>query len=168
MMPTVSLAAAAAGTPSQPQQHSERSFIMLKPDGVHRGLVGDVLKRFEQRGYKLVGIKVLVPTADLARKHYAEHEGKPFFPKLVDFLSSGPVVVRRLLCASAARAVVLGGEAARGGALFAGHVTEWRAGELTHFVCLLLRSTLCPTYPFRPPPPPPLVPPPPPGAGHGV
>lgn len=70
----------------------ERSFIMVKPDGVHRGLVGDIIKRFEQRGYKLVGIKVLVPSRDLAASHYAEHDGKPFFPKLVDFLSSGAVV----------------------------------------------------------------------------
>ncbi|KAL4853430.1 ABC transporter G family member 7 [Chlorella vulgaris] len=80
---TVSFAASA---------NSERSFIMVKPDGVHRGLVGDVIKRFEQRGYKLVGIKVLVPSRELASKHYAEHDGKPFFPKLVDFLSSGAVV----------------------------------------------------------------------------
>ncbi|KAL4458121.1 hypothetical protein ABPG75_012986 [Micractinium tetrahymenae] len=70
----------------------ERSFIMVKPDGVHRGLVGDIIKRFEQRGYKLVGIKVIVPSRELAAKHYAEHDGKPFFPKLVDFLSSGAVV----------------------------------------------------------------------------
>ncbi|KAL4432788.1 hypothetical protein ABPG77_008114 [Micractinium sp. CCAP 211/92] len=73
----------------------ERSFIMVKPDGVHRGLVGDIIKRFEQRGYKLVGIKargVLVPSRELAASHYDEHNGKPFFPKLVDFLSSGAVV----------------------------------------------------------------------------
>lgn len=72
--------------------YKERSFIMVKPDGVHRGLVGDVIKRFESRGYKLVGVKVVVPSRELAGKHYAEHEGKPFFPKLVDFLSSGAVV----------------------------------------------------------------------------
>ncbi|DBB04129.1 hypothetical protein WJX77_012545 [Trebouxia sp. C0004] len=70
----------------------ERSFIMIKPDGVNRGLVMDILKRFEQKGYKLVAVKVLVPSKELARKHYAEHDGKPFFPKLVDFLSSGAVV----------------------------------------------------------------------------
>jgi nucleoside-diphosphate kinase len=70
----------------------ERSFIMVKPDAVHRGLVGEVVKRFETKGYKLVGIKVLVPTKDLAAAHYAEHNGRPFFPKLVDFLSSGAVV----------------------------------------------------------------------------
>lgn len=70
----------------------ERSFIMIKPDGVNRGLVMDLLKRFEQKGYKLVAMKVLVPSKELAQKHYAEHDGKPFFPKLVDFLSSGAVV----------------------------------------------------------------------------
>ena len=65
---------------------------MVKPDGVHRGLIADIVKRFEQRGFKLVGIKILRPTPDLAGKHYAEHAARPFFPKLVDFLSSGPVV----------------------------------------------------------------------------
>lgn len=65
---------------------------MIKPDGVNRGLVMDILKRFEQKGYKLVAMKVIVPSKELAGKHYAEHDGKPFFPKLVDFLSSGAVV----------------------------------------------------------------------------
>jgi len=65
---------------------------MVKPDGVQRGLVSAVVERFERRGYKLVGIKVIVPTAAMAEAHYEEHKGKPFFPKLVDFLSSGPVV----------------------------------------------------------------------------
>jgi len=72
--------------------HEELSFIMIKPDGVHRGLIADIIKRFEQKGYKLVGVKILVPTKELASKHYAENDGKPFFPKLVNFLSSGPVV----------------------------------------------------------------------------
>lgn len=66
--------------------------LQVKPEGVQRGLVGDIVKRFEQRGYKLVGIKVLVPGTDLANVHYGEHEGKPFFPKLVDHITSGPVV----------------------------------------------------------------------------
>lgn len=65
---------------------------MIKPDGVHRGLIGQIVSRFEGKGYKLVGLKVLVPSKDLAAKHYAEHDGRPFFPKLVDFLSSGAVV----------------------------------------------------------------------------
>jgi nucleoside-diphosphate kinase len=54
--------------------------------------VGEIIARFEQKGYKLVGAKVLVPSRELASLHYAEHDGKPFFPKLVDFLSSGAVV----------------------------------------------------------------------------
>ncbi len=65
---------------------------MIKPDGVHRGLIAEILARFERKGYKLVGIKVLVPSKDLAKLHYAEHAERPFFPKLVDFLSSGAVV----------------------------------------------------------------------------
>uniref|UniRef100_A0A383W1M7 Nucleoside diphosphate kinase n=1 Tax=Tetradesmus obliquus TaxID=3088 RepID=A0A383W1M7_TETOB len=73
-------------------EREELSFIMIKPDGVQRGLISDIIARFERKGYKLVGIKVLVPTQALAAKHYAEHDGKPFFPKLVNFLSSGPVV----------------------------------------------------------------------------
>jgi nucleoside-diphosphate kinase len=81
--------APSAWAASSPQ---ERSFIMIKPDGVNRGHVMDILKRFEQKGYKLVGIKVLVPSEELAGKHYAEHEGKPFYPGLVKFLSSGAVV----------------------------------------------------------------------------
>lgn len=65
---------------------------MVKPDGVNRGMVGEVIARFERKGYKLVAAKVMVPSKDLASMHYAEHDGKPFFPKLVDFLSSGAVV----------------------------------------------------------------------------
>lgn len=70
----------------------EKSFIMVKPDGVHRGLISEIIKRFEDKGYKLVAIKILVPSKELAAQHYAEHEGKPFYPGLVDFLSSGAVV----------------------------------------------------------------------------
>lgn len=70
----------------------ERSFIMVKPDGVNRGLCGEIINRFEQKGYKVVAAKVLIPSPELAKKHYAEHDGKPFFPKLVDFLTSGPVL----------------------------------------------------------------------------
>lgn len=88
--------AAAIAAPSfafaSSSSREERSFIMVKPDGVNRGLVGEVIARFEKKGYKLVGAKVLVPSEDIAKSHYAEHEGKPFFPKLVNFLSSGPVV----------------------------------------------------------------------------
>lgn len=70
----------------------EQSFIMIKPDGVQRGLIAEIIARFERKGYKLVAIKVVQPTEDLAKQHYAEHDGKPFFAGLVDFLTSGPVV----------------------------------------------------------------------------
>ncbi len=78
---------------------------MVKPDGVNRGLAGEIISRFERKGYKLVGAKVLVATKDLAAVHYAEHDGKPFFPKLVNFLSSGPVVA---LCFEGRGAVAYG------------------------------------------------------------
>eukprot|EP00798_Chlamydomonas_sp_ICE-L_P011578 gene11578-34278_t len=70
----------------------ERSFIMIKPDGVQRALVSEIISRFERKGFKLVGIKVVIPGKDLAQSHYAEHNGRPFFPKLVSFLASGAVV----------------------------------------------------------------------------
>ncbi|KAG2379188.1 hypothetical protein C9374_007327 [Naegleria lovaniensis] len=70
---------------------NERTFIALKPDAVQRGLVGTIIARFEQKGFKLVALKLITPSADLAKKHYAEHDGKPFFNGLVEFLTSGPV-----------------------------------------------------------------------------
>ena len=63
---------------------------MVKPDGVGRGLSGEIIARFERKGYKLVGAKLILPSREIAKLHYAEHDGKPFFPSLVDFLSSGP------------------------------------------------------------------------------
>lgn len=71
----------------------ERSLIILKPDAVQRGLVGTILGRLEQRGLKIVGMKLIQIEAELAHKHYAEHEGKPFFNGLVEYITSGPVVV---------------------------------------------------------------------------
>tara|TARA_B100001250_G_C19720458_1_gene753538 strand:+ start:308 stop:763 length:456 start_codon:yes stop_codon:yes gene_type:complete len=70
----------------------ERTFVAIKPDGVQRGLVGQILSRFEAKGFKLVGLKQLVPSRDLAGKHYGVHKERPFFPALVDFITSGPVV----------------------------------------------------------------------------
>ena len=64
----------------------------MKPDGVQRGLVGEIIKRFEDKGYKLVGIKAVVPTEKFAAEHYDDLKSKPFFPKLVKYFSSGPVV----------------------------------------------------------------------------
>jgi len=70
----------------------ERTFIAVKPDGVQRGLVGEVIKRFEARGYKLVAVKVVVPTEKKAKEHYDDLKSKPFFGGLVKYFSSGPVV----------------------------------------------------------------------------
>ncbi|MFC7134930.1 MULTISPECIES: nucleoside-diphosphate kinase [Salinibaculum] len=70
----------------------ERTFVMVKPDGVQRGLVGDVISRFEDRGLKLVGAKFMQIDQDLAEDHYGEHEDKPFFEDLVDFITAGPVM----------------------------------------------------------------------------
>lgn len=70
----------------------ERTFAMVKPDGVQRGLAGGILARFEHRGLKLVGLKLMLIPREMAEDHYGEHRGKPFFGSLVDFITSGPVV----------------------------------------------------------------------------
>ncbi|GAV23999.1 nucleoside-diphosphate kinase [Carboxydothermus pertinax] len=70
----------------------ERTFIMVKPDGVQRGLVGEIISRFEKRGFKLVGLKLMQISRELAETHYGEHKSKPFFEGLVNFITSGPVV----------------------------------------------------------------------------
>lgn len=70
----------------------ERTLVLVKPDGVQRGLVGEILKRLENRGLKLVGLKIVFPDLSLAQKHYAVHEGKPFYEGLIRYITSGPVV----------------------------------------------------------------------------
>ncbi len=70
----------------------ENTFVMVKPDGVARGLVGDVISRFESKGLTLERMKMLAISEDVARRHYAEHTEKPFFGELVAFITSGPVV----------------------------------------------------------------------------
>ncbi len=70
----------------------ESTFIMVKPDGVRRGLVGEVIRRIEAKGYRLREMKLFTIDEDLARKHYQEHTEKPFFAELVSFITSGPVV----------------------------------------------------------------------------
>lgn len=70
----------------------ERTLIAIKPDGVQRGLTGEILARFEKRGFKIVAMKMLTLPRETAQKHYAEHKEKPFFSGLVDFITSSPVV----------------------------------------------------------------------------
>ncbi len=70
----------------------ERTYVMVKPDGVQRGLVGEVIRRIEKRGLKIVAIRMNMISPDMAKKHYAEHVQKPFFNSLIDFITSGPSV----------------------------------------------------------------------------
>jgi len=70
----------------------ERTYLMVKPDGVQRNVAGEIISRFEKRGFKIIGLKMFIITKELAEKHYGEHVGKPFFGALVDFITSGPVV----------------------------------------------------------------------------
>jgi nucleoside-diphosphate kinase len=74
----------------------ERTLIILKPDAVQRGLVGELISRFERRGLKVSALKLMSVAPELARRHYAEHEGKPFFAGLIDYITSSPVVVMAL------------------------------------------------------------------------
>ncbi|MBP5972700.1 nucleoside-diphosphate kinase [Brasilonema sp. CT11] len=70
----------------------ERTFLAIKPDGVQRGLVGEIISRFEEKGFTLVGLKLLKVSQELAQQHYDVHRERPFFAGLVDFITSGPVV----------------------------------------------------------------------------
>ena len=70
----------------------ERTFIIIKPDAVQRGLIGEIVARFERRGLKIVGMKFMQVSEELARRHYAVHEGKPFFNGLIQYIISAPVV----------------------------------------------------------------------------
>merc|ERR1712018_576113 len=72
--------------------NDERTFIMIKPDGVQRGLCGDIIKRFEQKGFKLVAMKFMQASEDHLKKHYADLSSKPFFAGLVKYMASGPVL----------------------------------------------------------------------------
>ncbi len=71
---------------------AERTFVAIKPDGVKRNLIGKIITRFEEKGYKIVGLKLLLPTLEMAEKHYEEHKGKPFYPRLINYITSGPIV----------------------------------------------------------------------------
>lgn len=69
----------------------ERTFLMVKPDGVQRNIIGEIVSRFERKGFQLVGAKLMQIPTNLAEQHYGEHKEKPFFGELVDFITSGPV-----------------------------------------------------------------------------
>ncbi|WP_221565199.1 nucleoside-diphosphate kinase [Alkalihalobacillus sp. TS-13] len=69
----------------------EKTFLMVKPDGVQRNLIGEIVSRFEKKGYKLAGAKLMQISDELAQNHYGEHKERPFFGELVDFITSGPV-----------------------------------------------------------------------------
>lgn len=91
----VALALPAAVYMLQEEVHAtelERTFIAIKPDGVQRGLIAEIISRFERKGYKLVAIKLVIPTNEFAQQHYHDLKERPFFSGLCDFLSSGPVL----------------------------------------------------------------------------
>jgi len=73
-------------------KHEEQTFLMIKPDGVARGLVGKIITRFEERGYSLIAMKMATPTKEHFEKHYSDLAAKPFFPGLLKYMMSGPVV----------------------------------------------------------------------------
>lgn len=70
----------------------EKTFLAIKPDGVQRSLIGRIISKIECKGFKLIGLKLMNVTKELAQKHYGEHKEKPFFNGLVDFITSGPIV----------------------------------------------------------------------------
>ena len=82
----------------------DRTLILVKPDAFARGLTGEIIARFESKGLKIVALKYMTVTEDLAKQHYAEHDGKPFFGELVEFITSGPLVAMVLEGEEAIRA----------------------------------------------------------------
>ena len=74
----------------------EKTFVMVKPDGVARGLIGEVVRRIEAKGYRISGMRMFTIDRELAEQHYAEHSERPFFGELVSFITSGPVVAMRV------------------------------------------------------------------------
>ncbi|KAL6841548.1 hypothetical protein ACP4OV_028691 [Aristida adscensionis] len=94
-IPTVAAVPAAVYMLQDQEAHAaemERTFIAIKPDGVQRGLISEIISRFERKGFKLVAIKLIVPSKEFAQKHYHDLKDRPFFSGLCNFLSSGPVL----------------------------------------------------------------------------
>jgi len=83
----------------------ERSLVLIKPDGIQRGLVGEIINRFERKGIRIRGLKLMRVSRELAELHYAVHKGKDFYPRLIDFITSGPVVAMVLHCPDVIRLV---------------------------------------------------------------
>lgn len=83
----------------------QKTFVLVKPDGVQKDLIGEVITRFERRGLKIVGLKMIKITQEQAKKHYAEHSEKPFFGELVEFITSGPVAAMVVQGENAIKAV---------------------------------------------------------------
>ncbi len=83
----------------------ERTLVLVKPDGMQRGLAGEIIARWERRGLRIAGLKLMRVTEAMAREHYGEHDGKPFFARLVGFITSGPVVAAVLEGPNAIQAV---------------------------------------------------------------
>jgi nucleoside-diphosphate kinase len=114
----------------------ERTLIILKPDAVQRRLVGRIIQRFEDKGLALVAMKLMRISRELAERHYAPHKGKPFYPPLIDYITSGPVVVMVLegpRCIDIARALMgktFGYEAAPG--TIRGDFSSARSYNLVH------------------------------------
>ncbi|HID88592.1 MAG TPA: nucleoside-diphosphate kinase [Anaerolineales bacterium] len=71
----------------------ERTLVIIKPDGVQRGLIGEIIRRFEHRGLRIAAMKMIQISTELAERHYAVHKGKPFYEGLIQYITSGPVVV---------------------------------------------------------------------------
>lgn len=70
----------------------ERTLVLIKPDGVKRALIGEILSRYEKKGLKIADIRMFTPSRELSEKHYEEHNGKTFYAELIDYITSGPVV----------------------------------------------------------------------------
>lgn len=83
----------------------QKTFVLVKPDGVKKNLIGEVIARFERRGLKIIGLKMIQISQEQAKKHYAEHAEKPFFGELVEFITSGPVAAMVVTGENAIKAV---------------------------------------------------------------